>query len=281
LFNHKDLLHADEYAGHHLTKVKYAQLKMNGLRVFVAVKDSGIVANTREGKSDLWPLMSKIQHIREQVIQLPVNTVLDCELHAIDIPETSVKTLLIDGDRRLKLSPFALPFLHGEDLRATQLTTALSILESLGFEVPETYEGPFTTTDVANLLNMATQRSIEGWVLKVGHYHGWYKLKPIRTVDCVVTGVLPGEGRHAGRMGAIEVSLKDGDTLAPICKVGAGFTDADRDLIWANAGKYMGMVVEVIYSGLAANGALKFPRFKRFRTDKGVDRCLKSQIMLG
>ena len=48
------------------------------------------------------------------------------------------------------------------------------------------------------------------------------KLKPVQDDDAVVIGHLPGRGRHAGRLGALQVRREDG----VVFQIGTGFSDA-------------------------------------------------------
>lgn len=68
--------------------------------------------------------------------------------------------------------------------------------------------------------------NFEGLVLRV---NGAVKIKPIHTVDVAVIGIVPGKGKHRGRMGALVTAFRDraGRYLAA-GKVGTGFTDAER-----------------------------------------------------
>lgn len=275
IFDHTDLLSADEYNPRHLPRMNFAQVKLNGLRVMVRKFQGFVDIRTREGKTDFWLHLCDVDEIRDKIASLPKDTVLDCELHVPGLPETSIKTLVANRDPRLQLSPFAMPFLHGEDLRGADYRTVTRKLESLDFEIPETKYGVLSDLAISNLLDEARTRKIEGWVLKAGHYHGWWKLKPVKTVDCIVKRVLPGEGKHLGRMGALEVGFADSDWVT---RVGTGFTDAVRTEVWERSGEFVGRVAEVEYDSLAANGALKFPRFKRFRDDKEASSCLIKQI---
>lgn len=284
IFYHTRLLMADEFHERQLTRVNMAQLKMNGLRLLVVKAPAvhlvrrEITAVTREGKTDFWYDLCQIESIKERIEALPMNTALDCEIHVPGVPETSMKTLLKDGDQRLTLSPFAVPYFDGVDLRDEAWSSVAKLITTLGCIPPETIPGKLTTGDVERLLAQARERSIEGWVLKIGHYAGWYKLKPVKTFDAVVTNVLPGEGKHMGRVGALAVGLWDGSELKTVCNVGTGFTDVERTHMWQNPQGTVGKVVEVVYDSLAANGAPKFPRFKRFRDDKEARSCSMKQI---
>lgn len=274
-FDHTQLLMADDFTLRHLEKVRIVQLKMNGLRLLVTRRQGQIRAVTREGKTDFWPDLQKVPNIREKVEVLPLDTALDCEIHVPGIPETSMKTFLKAGDQRLTLSPFAVPYFDGVDMRDEAWFSIAKLITTLGFTPPETVVGEFNSGDVARLLADATSRSIEGWVLKAAHYRGWYKLKPVKTVDCIVKHVIPGEGKHCGRMGALLVGFADSDWAT---SVGTGFTDLERIHVWQNREGTVGKVIEVVYDSLAANGALKFPRFKRFRDDKEAVKCVMKQI---
>lgn len=297
MFTHSDLCRPDDFDAKKSEHVRAVQLKMNGIRIMVSVFNvsgqQSIRAITREGKTDYWPQLSGISHIRERIESLPDGTVLDSELHVPGMAETSVKTLIIAGDSQLQLNPFAVPWFGGEDMRLVELSTINKLITTLGFEHPETryVEGAFTQQHVDLLLEEARSRSIEGWVLKAAHYQGWWKLKPVKTVDCVVVKVHMGEGKHRYRMGALEISLYDehgvlghprglagDDASGWLCNVGTGFTDFERTAIWANKESVIGKVVEVAYDSLAANGALKFPRFLRFRDDKEAKQCTTAQI---
>lgn len=285
-FTHLDLLAPNDYSERIIHRVVAAQVKFNGVRVLVTKsKVSGqtnITALTKEGKSDLWPQLSNITRLRESIEHLPDYTSLDCELHVPGMPETSVKTLVIASDPKLVLSPFAIPVFGGEDFRSAELKTVCRVIQDIGFDPPETQwvkDRLATVEDIDEWLGIARSRKIEGWVLKAKHYEGWWKLKPVKTVDCVVTKLLPGEGKHLGRLGAIELSLLEDDgTYTKVGNVGTGFTDVERTHVWGNPHSVLGKVVEVAYDSLAANGALKFPRFKRFRDDKEAAKCSITQI---
>lgn len=90
------------------------------------------------------------------------------------------------------------------------------------------------------------------------------KLKDFVDADCVCTGeVEEGKGKHKGSLGAIWVEFEGVKS-----KVGSGFTDAQRDQLWAIRDKLRGKMVEVQYQNKTADGSLRFPVFIKFRPDK-------------
>lgn len=107
------------------------------------------------------------------------------------------------------------------------------------------------SADVRSLFEQYHPR-YEGLVIQADGCH--YKVKGEETHDVPVTGVVPGNGKHAGRMGAL---------MTPKGKVGTGFTDAEREQVWMP-----GMVIEVACMELTPGGVFRHPRFVRRRYDK-------------
>ena len=94
------------------------------------------------------------------------------------------------------------------------------------------------------------------------------KCKKFNSCDLRIVDFEEGSGRLAGTLGAILVRYKDGN----IVKVGSGFYDSLRDLIWAKRDVYLGAIVEIQYFEETTNAdggiSLRFPIFKDFRPDK-------------
>lgn len=94
------------------------------------------------------------------------------------------------------------------------------------------------------------------------------KVKPTLSLDLRCNGVIKGEGKHYGKLGALTVSYNGVNSA-----VGTGFSDADRESMWAGA--LMGTdespidrIVEIVCLGVTADGKLREPRFKGVRFDK-------------
>lgn len=93
------------------------------------------------------------------------------------------------------------------------------------------------------------------------------KVKVMQTADLRIVGFEEGQGRNAGKLGAILVDFKGG-----IVKVGSGFTDFDREYIWKNQHQYLGKIAEIqffeITKDKTGTESLRFPVWKHLRTDK-------------
>jgi DNA ligase-1 len=84
------------------------------------------------------------------------------------------------------------------------------------------------------------------------------KLKPLLDTEAVVVRLLPGKGRHAGRLGALEVKTKDGIVF----RLGTGFSDAVR-----NHPPPVGSLVTYTYREITPAGKPRFASFLRVRDD--------------
>lgn len=93
------------------------------------------------------------------------------------------------------------------------------------------------------------------------------KVKVMQTVDLKVTGFEEGQGRNAGKLGAMLVDYKGN-----IVGVGSGFSDYQREYIWNNQDEFLDKIVEVQYFEETKNKegqvSLRFPVFKHKRDDK-------------
>jgi DNA ligase-1 len=103
----------------------------------------------------------------------------------------------------------------------------------------------------------------EGLVLRrfdapyaAGRSAAMLKLKPLQDAEAVVLAHLPGRGRHAGRLGALQVRTDSGHVFA----IGTGFSDAERD-----APPAPGQRITFHHRGLTEAGVPRFASFLRVR----------------
>lgn len=93
--------------------------------------------------------------------------------------------------------------------------------------------------------------------------YAWMKLKNISSADLPVTGFFEGTGKYEGSLGGIIC-----DFNGVSVKVGGGFSDKDRQLIWNNTDKFVGKTAEVLYQEVTKHKSLRHPRFLHWRFDK-------------
>ena len=92
----------------------------------------------------------------------------------------------------------------------------------------------------------------------VGRSATLLKVKTFHDDEATVVSHQPGKGKHKGRLGALEVVLKNGIRFA----VGTGFSDAER-----GNPPPVGSVITFRYQELFDGGVPRFPSFVRIRPD--------------
>jgi DNA ligase-1 len=224
---------------------------------------------------------------------IPDGTVLDGEITVFEdrgIPskeayKRAMKITRSDGEKHgLKMKCFdamhidewkAQKCTHDYIERRALLNTLVARKALIYFEVlPELYRGT-DTSKVLELLDEAIANQEEGVMINIcdapyefGRTWSLMKVKKMNTLDLEIVGYEEGSGRLAGTLGAIHVRYKDGN----IVKVGSGFSDELRALIWLEPSDFIGKIAEISYFEETTNAdggkSLRFPVFKDFRTDK-------------
>jgi len=93
----------------------------------------------------------------------------------------------------------------------------------------------------------------------------WLKFKNEVTEDATITGSYEGTGQFVGALGGFFVEFPDGRK----CKVGGGYSVAQRKRFWTDREKMVGKIIEVKYQDDTKKVAeVRMPRFFRLRTDK-------------
>jgi DNA ligase 1 len=90
------------------------------------------------------------------------------------------------------------------------------------------------------------------------------KFKTMESMDCKILSVYEGEGKYVGSLGGFRVLQENGIE----CGVGSGFTDQERQAIFADPSSVIGRVIEIKYQNLSDDGVMRFPIILRFRDDK-------------
>jgi DNA ligase-1 len=118
---------------------------------------------------------------------------------------------------------------------------------------------------------------------------GWVKLKEeLDTIDAIIVAAEYGHGKRAGVISDYTFAVRDGDELKTIGKAYSGLTDKEIDEMTRRLKEITikdygyrrnvkpEIVVEVAFDSIQLSDrhdsgyALRFPRIKRIRTDKGV-----------
>jgi DNA ligase-1 len=189
-----------------------------------------------------------------------------------------------------------------KDIRKEPLSARRKILENVASEIPESY--PFKISPVIEFRQWeelipvrenSRTASSEGLMLKhldsdykVGRKKGdWWKWKvdPL-TIDAVMIYAMRGHGRRANLYTDYTFAVWSGDELVPFTKAYSGLTDEEfrrvDSFVKRNTLERFGpvrsvrpeLVFEIAFDGISKSSrhksgiALRFPRMKRWRTDK-------------
>jgi hypothetical protein len=146
----------------------------------------------------------------------------------------------------------------------------LQILQDISSRVPQLSTPPFafSAKDKRQLLSRVSFKqhplTEEGFIIYDLDKSLPTKAKFKEDYDVYIREIHRGKNANANRMGKMSYSYTpDGPIIG---KVGGGFSHVLRQQIFDNPDDYIGKVIRVYALGKTANGVLKVPQFKDFRT---------------
>lgn len=284
-----DVLLAKSYKdhGHKLKGKFYVTLKLDGIRCVAIKKGSTVQFYTRQGQP-----IDDLVEIQEELLNLPFdNFVFDGELllkpngmNSADLFRATQKVVRKDGVKKgLDFHVFdGLPvdeFMAGKSRFGYE--TRRNMISSGCFNgqhehikhLPVMYSGD-NKDQILDLLDKVIAEGHEG--LMINTANGYYetkrsdvllKVKEMYTVDLKVVGLEEGTGKYKGTLGALIVDYKGYEV-----KVGSGFTDGERNIIWNTMQEsIVGRVIEVQYFEESKNQdggiSLRFPVYIQLREE--------------
>lgn len=276
------------------------QPKHDGFRLLARIEVEGVYLMVRDGESN--PYDANLRHIAEDIASLGIEpgTWLDGELHGASWNETaSYARLKSPGSaereiirERLKMHVFDI--FHDRDLeqrlmpRARLPRTVVKQTHKFRREELVIVFGAgavlhndslrlvderlaYTYAEALALFDECLANGYEGAMFKrldapyvLDRDDAWLAVKPAKTIDGTVLRVVEGGGKHAGRMGALHCKTAEGQEFS----VGTGFSDADREDVWANRAELVGRWVEVKVQANTKTSDFRHPSFVRWRDDR-------------
>jgi len=265
--------------------------KIDGGRIIAIRENDQVSFFTRAGQR----YEGLVDLEREMLETFPDGTVLDGEITILDdsgIPskeayKRAMKITRSDGEKHgLKMKVFDAMYIdEWKNQKCTHTwKQRRELLEGLFFYaakaptyfelLPVLYVGT-DTSKILEFLDEAIANQEEGVMINIcdavyefSRTWSLMKVKKMNTLDLEIVGFEEGSGRLSGTLGAIHVRYKNGN----IVKVGSGFSDKLRDLIWLEPSDFVGKIAEIQYFEETTNAdggiSLRFPIFKDFRFDK-------------
>jgi DNA ligase-1 len=224
---------------------------------------------------------------------MPDNTCLDGEITLLDKGELSskdqyketMKIVRTKDSEKHGIKMLVFDWMPAEDFKKQRCDIpyqlrragASAILDHnlTYFEMlPALYIGS-DVTKIPEILEQEVSKGEEGIMINIcgsmyefKRTNNLLKVKKMQTMDLEIIGFEEGEGRLAGKLGAVLVRYKNGNVV----KVGSGFSDELRVAIWSNQSDYLGRIAEISYfeetTNASGGASLRFPIFKDIRYDK-------------
>ena len=254
---------------------RYKQYKFNGHRFTVyKQKDGKLVGFEREIRPDLEMTVKRPKIVEydfwKALKNIPPMSSVDGELYVVHGNAGDAAHAIAECLPTLCFMPFAVPWWAGKDWSDASLGSAENILNKCTRLSFAPFFDLLPSDTFERLCDDARMLDIEGWVLKDSNYEGWWKVKPQKTIDCIVTGFKDGNGKYLGGVGALKVSAYINGRLVEIANV-SGMSD---DVRWdINEKEDLGRIVEIEYQEVGNGGRLIHAYFVRWRDDKPEDEC--------
>lgn len=268
--------------------------KWDGIRALIFVEDGAVTIRTREGidVTARYPELAgyAARNGRDMVLDGEI-VVMDPQLQRFSFNAALRRNSLTRANAiaaaviRLPATfvAFDLLWLDGQDLRGEPLNRRLGTLSQVevgAFHVSS------STGDGHAAWRAVEQFGMEGLVAKrwkSRYWAGrrsdeWIKIKRLKRVTAIVSGYIPGRGDREDQVGALVLSLLDGDKLVRIGKVGTGFKRSDHGPMLTVLREGHEFLVEVEYMEATLDNQLRHPSFKGIRTDITRDDCTVAQI---
>jgi len=302
---------------HHLTPEVALEPKYDGCRMRFFIGEDGSRMNTGRRSTVTYGYLDRsanFPHLAALKSKKHHGTVLDGEL----MSPTAVIPLKKGGQSKSKLNAavaivtvkdqawaikvqdevgpfefyaFDVLVWRGEDVRHLSYIERRRLLRRVmkSMEKPFFRPTPILKASPAAIL-WCLREGYEGAMVKTKHgpYESgkrskhWHKIKTMSTLDGVITGWDPGEGRNEGKVGGVKISLNRGkdDEAWDFVEVGqfGAMDDALRQAMTDDWDSFEHQVVEVMAQGKTKNGRLRHPQFVRFRPDKYPVDCGMDQL---
>lgn len=145
------------------------------------------------------------------------------------------------------------------DARLRTPTSSLIVATAIGLEAPQGFANAMVRRGGYD--GAIIRRKDAPWTTGASKNGEAIKVKPVQSLDLRARAVYPGKGKHANRAGGITVAYRGVET-----NVGTGFSDEEREHLTLHGCK--GLIAEIEFMELTADGKLREPRFKGWRFDK-------------
>ena len=219
------------------------EFKWDGVRALARVEGGRLRLHSRKG-NDITVTYPELRVLGEELGATQVW--LDGEIVALKDGRPSFPALQqrmhVQNDRQARSLANSVPVtylifdvlhLNGKSCMDLPLAERRALLEGLELRGPNWNLSPSFTGDGAAVVETASDQQLEGVIAKrlsSRYYPGrrtadWVKITEVLTLEVLVGGWRPGEGRRAGSIGSLMLGVPTDAGLRYVGQVGTGFTD--------------------------------------------------------
>lgn len=252
----------------------WAHAKHDGWQMRVRKDSLGRVTVKSRNTKDYYEKLKFCRTLTLGILEMPRDTEVWGELWYPGEPASFVSSAIKHEASELRFDAFCTPSIDPEaSLPDTKLECEAYGFHFLDYYVFHEYTPRGAVDYFHDVKDLPVGGDIEGYVLKHGNMHQWYKYKPQETIDLIITGYTEGKGAHEGFIGSLVCSTIEGYEVANV----GGMSIDDREEISCREEYYLGKVVEVSYQYVGSKGRLRHPSFIRVRDDKLQQECTCDQ----
>jgi bifunctional non-homologous end joining protein LigD len=215
------------------------------------------------------PYMGLAGTVLDGEVMLPNQTKLGDTTGIMNsLPAKAIARQEVEG--KLHYNVFDILFHLGRDVRQLPLHERRKLMESVVAIMGNPHVNLVPQhTDKDGLFRSILAAGGEGTVLKnLNSPYGvnWVKNKRVADFSVIISGYKDGQGKYAGSLGAVAVSVYQDGILVEV-GFASGMTDAERTDIWTNREAYLGRVIDISAQEVTKDGRMRHPRWLRFRDD--------------
>ncbi|MPZ80760.1 MAG: DNA ligase D [Actinophytocola sp.] len=219
------------------------EFKWDGVRALARVEGGRLRLHSRKG-NDITVTYPELRQLGEELGATQVW--LDGEIVAMENGRPSFPALQqrmhVQNDRQARNLANAVPVtylifdvlhLDGKSCVDLPYRERRVLLEGLELRGPHWNTSPSYTADGAAMVETASEQELEGVIAKrltSRYFPGrrtadWIKIKEVLTIEVLIGGWRPGEGRRSGMIGSLMLGVPTDAGLRYVGQVGTGFTD--------------------------------------------------------
>jgi bifunctional non-homologous end joining protein LigD len=285
------------------------EFKWDGVRALARVEGGRLSLYSRKG-NDVTVSYPELRQLGEELGSTQVW--LDGEIVALVNGRPSFPVLQqrmhVHNDRQARSLANSTPvtylvfdvlYLDGKSCLELPYAQRRELLESLGLRGPNWNTSPSFVGDGPAVVETAREQELEGVIAKrrsSRYYPGrrsadWLKITEVLTLEVIIGGWRPGEGRRAGSIGSLMLGVPTDAGLRYVGQVGTGFTDealaalaerlqplvrktspfsdeVPRDRAKGATWVAPDLVGEVVFRNWTPDGRLRAPSWRGLRSDK-------------